>query len=74
MYHLHCQGAFASLERGMESARKAAEDNRVAIEGLTSTVRNGIYSRVESLDRRMWAVTGGVVVQLVGIILLLVFQ
>lgn len=74
MYQLHCSGAFEALGVRMDRSDELQRKQIELTAELKGIVRNGLKSRVDAIDRRMWAVAGATVLELVGIIVILVTQ
>ena len=72
MYQLHCSEAFRALGVRMDTIDERQRNQIELIAELKGIVRNGLKSRVDAIDTRMWAIAGATVLELIGIVVILV--
>jgi hypothetical protein len=74
MFTIHCQHKFEEIENTLDHPKHGLIANHVSITELTAIVTNGLQTRVEHIDKRLWAIAGVSIVTLIGVVIQLILH
>jgi len=68
MWTMHCKEALGTMQKSINALDVGQRSDRSAIDRIEGKLENGLVKKVDSIERRMWAVAGATILTLIGVL------